>query len=123
MQVGMVGLGKMGANMVQRLLQGKHEVSAYDRDPEAVKKSAADGATGCDSLESLVRSLKHPRAVWIMVPSGDPTHETIAQLQTLLQEGDVVIDGGNSYWKDGQEQERKLGSAGVSVIDAGVSGG
>ncbi|MBC5827354.1 MAG: decarboxylating 6-phosphogluconate dehydrogenase [Candidatus Eremiobacteraeota bacterium] len=123
MQVGMVGLGKMGANMVQRLLQGKHEVSAYDRDPEAVKKSAADGATGCDSLESLVRSLKHPRAVWIMVPSGDPTHETIAQLQTLLQEGDVVIDGGNSYWKDGQEQARKLGSAGVSFIDAGVSGG
>jgi len=119
----MVGLGKMGANMVQRLLEGKHEVAAYDRSPEAVHKAAADGATGCDSLEALVRYLSPPRAAWVMVPSGDATRQTIDQLGALLESGDAIIDGGNSYWKEAQAQAQSLASKGISFVDAGVSGG
>jgi 6-phosphogluconate dehydrogenase len=123
MQLGMIGLGRMGANMVQRLLEGGHAVAAYDRSPDAVKESAARGAVGCASLGDLVKALKPPRAAWVMVPSGPPTNDTIAQLATLLEKGDVVIDGGNSYWKDGQQQARDLAARGIDFIDAGVSGG
>jgi len=123
MQIAMVGLGRMGANMVERLLQGGHEVAAYDRNPDAVKATAANGATGCSSLEELVKTLRPPRAVWVMVPSGPPTRGTISDLGRLLQSGDVIIDGGNSYWKDGQAQAKELATRGIQFIDAGVSGG
>jgi 6-phosphogluconate dehydrogenase len=123
MQIGMIGLGRMGANMVERLLQGGHQVAAFDRSADAVRASAAKGAVGCDSLEALVRALAPPRAVWIMVPAGAPTDQTVDQLSNLLAKGDVVIDGGNSYWKDGQAQAKALAQAGIQFVDAGVSGG
>jgi 6-phosphogluconate dehydrogenase len=123
MQLGMIGLGKMGANMVERLLAGGHKVSAYDRSSDAVGASAAKGATGCASLEELVRSLAPPRAVWVMVPSGAPTNDTVRKLGELLSAGDAVIDGGNSYWKDGQAQAKDLAAKGIQFVDAGVSGG
>jgi len=123
MQLGMVGLGRMGANMVERLVQGGHQCAAFDRSPDAVKATAAKGATGCNSLDALVRALAPPRSVWVMVPAGDPTTSTIAELGKLLQPGDAVIDGGNSYWKDAQAQAKSLNQSGVDFIDAGVSGG
>ena len=119
----MVGLGRMGANMVARLLQGGHEAAAYDRDPDAVGRSAGQGARGCSSLAELVASLSPPRNVWIMVPAGAPTTTTIAQLADLLAAGDVIIDGGNSYWKDAQAQGATLAAKGIDFVDAGVSGG
>src|ERR1700686_1664287 len=91
MQLGMIGLGRMGANMVQRLLEGGHTIAAFDRSPDAVKESAARGAVGCASLGDLVKALKPPRAAWVMVPSGAPTNDTIAQLATLLEKGDVAV--------------------------------
>jgi 6-phosphogluconate dehydrogenase len=123
MQMGMVGLGRMGANMVQRLMDGGHQCSVYDRSPDAVKQSAAAGATGCDSLASLVKSLSAPRAVWVMVPSGPPTIDTINTLGGLLEKGDTIIDGGNSYWKEGQKQAKELAAKGIFLVDAGTSGG
>jgi len=123
MQLGMVGLGRMGANMVERLLKGGHQCAAFDRNPEAVQATAAQGAIGCNSLADLVKALQPPRAVWVMVPSGDPTKSTIADLGATLQAGDVIIDGGNSYWKDAQAQAQALGQKRIDFIDAGVSGG
>ena len=123
MQLGMIGLGKMGANMVERLLGGGHQVSAYDRSADAVRASASKGAKGCDSLEALVASLSAPRAVWVMVPSGAPTRDTVEQLGGLLSSGDVIIDGGNSNWKDAQAQSKRLETKGIEFVDAGVSGG
>jgi 6-phosphogluconate dehydrogenase len=123
MQMGMVGLGRMGANMVQRLMDGGHQCSVYDRSPDAVKQSAAAGATGCDSLASLVKSIAAPRAVWVMVPSGPPTIDTINTLGGLLERGDTIIDGGNSYWKEGQAQAKELAGKGIFLVDAGTSGG
>ena len=123
MQIAMIGLGRMGANMVERLIEGGHAVVAYDRSPDAVKAVAAKGATGCASLEAVVKALAPPRAVWVMVPAGPPTIETIDRLGELLSKGDAVIDGGNSYWKDGQAQANRLKSRGVELVDAGTSGG
>jgi 6-phosphogluconate dehydrogenase len=123
MQLAMIGLGRMGANMTERLLQGGHEVVVYDRSPEAVRASVAKGATATASLEEVVKALKAPRAVWVMVPAGPPTIETIDRLGTLLSSGDAVIDGGNSYWRDGQEQAKRLARNGVQLVDAGTSGG
>jgi len=123
MQIAMIGLGKMGANMVERLLEGGHSVVVYDRSADAVKASVGKGATGCASLEEVVKALTPPRAVWVMVPSGPPTIQTIDKLGELLSPGDAVIDGGNSYWKDGQEQAKRLKANGVDLVDAGTSGG
>jgi 6-phosphogluconate dehydrogenase len=123
MEIGMVGLGRMGANMVERLIGGGHTVAAFDRSADAVKASAAKGATGANSLEAMVKALKPPRAVWLMVPSGAPTTDSINALEGLLERGDVVIDGGNSYWKDGQAQSAQLARKGIDFVDAGVSGG
>src|SRR5215472_15642548 len=123
MQLGMIGLGRMGANMVERLLQGGHQVSAFDRSADAVRASASKGATGCDSLQALVASLSPPRNVWVMVPSGAPTNDTVKELGDLLSAGDVVIDGGNSYWKEGQSQAKELATNRIQFVDAGVSGG
>ena len=123
MQLGMIGLGRMGGNMVERLVQGGHSVVAFDRSADAVKAAAANGATGASSLEAFVKALSPPRAAWVMLPSGAPTNDTIASLSKLLARGDVIIDGGNSYWKTGQQQAASLADKGIDFIDAGVSGG
>ncbi len=119
----MIGLGRMGANMTTRLIRGGHTVVAYDRDGAAVQRSAADGATPALSLSGLVSNLSAPRAVWIMVPSGDPTDSTITELLGLLQPGDVIIDGGNSRWTDSKQRYLRCKDKGVSFVDAGTSGG
>jgi 6-phosphogluconate dehydrogenase len=123
MQLGMVGLGRMGANMVERLREGGHECVAYDRNPQAVAAVAATGARGCSSLADLVKALAPPRNVWLMLPAGVPTNSTIDELSRVLERGDVMIDGGNSYWKDAQQRSRELAPKGISFVDAGVSGG
>ena len=114
MQIGMIGLGRMGGNMAQRLRQAGHEVVGYDRDP-----AISDVA----SLEELAERLAPPRTVWVMVPSGEPTSQTIAELRALLEAGDLVIDGGNSHYTDDREHARLLGARKIGFIDAGVSGG
>jgi 6-phosphogluconate dehydrogenase len=119
----MIGLGRMGANMTTRLVRGGHGVVAYDRDPAAVQRSIGDGATGASSLAELVGKLAAPRAVWIMVPAGDPTDSTIGELLGLLQPGDVIIDGGNSRWTDSKQRYLRCKDKGVSFVDAGTSGG
>ncbi len=123
MQLGMIGLGKMGANMTTRLQRGGHQVVAYDRDAAAIQRSAADGATGASSLADLVSKLTPPRAVWIMVPAGPPTDSTVDALLGLLEPGDAIIDGGNSRWTDGKDRYARCKAKGVSFIDAGTSGG
>ena len=123
MQLGMIGLGRMGANMTTRLIRGGHTMVAYDRDPAAVERSVGDGATGASSLRDLVSKLSAPRAVWIMVPAGDPTDSTIGELLGLLQPGDVIIDGGNSRWTDSKQRYLRCKDKGVSFVDAGTSGG
>jgi 6-phosphogluconate dehydrogenase len=123
MHLGMIGLGRMGANMSLRLLRGGHTVVAYDRDPAAVAKLVEQRARGADSLEALVRRLPAPRAVWVMVPAGAPTESTVAALAGLLERGDVVIDGGNSNYKDSVRRGALLAERGVGFVDAGTSGG
>ena len=105
MELGMVGLGRMGANMVERLVRGGHRVVGYDRDAGAVARVTAAGAGGADSLENLAGKLGKPRAIWIMVPSGAPVDETIAALLPHLSKDDILIDGGNSNYKDTQRRE------------------
>jgi 6-phosphogluconate dehydrogenase len=123
MQLGMVGLGRMGANMTKRLVERGHELVVYDRNPEAIAASVDEGAIGAASLEELKDKLAPARHVWVMVPSGEPTRQTVTALGQLLDSGDVVIDGGNSPWKDAVAQEAELGTRGVRFVDAGVSGG
>jgi len=123
MQIGMVGLGRMGMNMALRLLRGRHKVVAYNRTPEKVKEIAKKGATPVFSLEELVSSLKPPRHIWIMLPAGMPVDDTIAKLKGLLLKGDTIIDGGNSFYRDDIRRERQLGPFGIHYMDAGVSGG
>ncbi|MDE2511495.1 MAG: decarboxylating 6-phosphogluconate dehydrogenase [Elusimicrobia bacterium] len=123
MRIGMVGLGKMGANMSRRLMKGGHEVVAYDRGADAVKALAAEGAVGASSLEDLVKKLPAPRAVWLMVPSGEATEQTVQALAALLSPGDALIDGGNSFYKDDMRRGAELKKKGISYVDAGTSGG
>jgi 6-phosphogluconate dehydrogenase len=123
MQLAMVGLGRMGANMTTRLIRGGHEVVAYDRDPAAVQRSVGDGAAGVASLKELVSALKPPRTVWIMVPAGAPTDSTVNDLLGLLQPGDCIIDGGNSKWTDSKQRYARCKEKGVAFVDAGTSGG
>ncbi|MDQ3709864.1 MAG: decarboxylating 6-phosphogluconate dehydrogenase [Actinomycetota bacterium] len=123
MRIGMVGLGRMGANMTTRLLRGGHEVVVYDVDAEAVRKAADGGAVGAASLDDLVARLDVPRGVWVMVPSGPVTEQTVEQLGDLLAAGDCVIDGGNSRWTDSMRRAQQLAAGGVSLVDAGTSGG
>ena len=123
MQLGMIGLGRMGANMTTRLLKGGHNVVVFDRNPEAVARSASEGAVGSASLAELASKLSAPRAVWIMVPSGKPTDDTIETLLGVLKPGDVIIDGGNSNWKDSQARYAQAKAKGVAFVDAGTSGG
>ena len=123
MQMGMIGLGKMGANMTRRLLGGKHDMVVFDRGADAVKELEKEGAQGAGSLEELVKKLKAPRAVWLMLPAGKPVDDTLAALGKLLSKGDLVIDGGNSFYKDDVRHAEELGRAGIKYMDAGVSGG
>jgi 6-phosphogluconate dehydrogenase len=122
MQIGMIGLGRMGANMVRRLLKGGHECVAYDSSSDAVRSVADQGAKGAGSLRDLVAALKAPRAIWIMVPAG-VVDKVIAQLRPLLQKGDVLIDGGNSHYHDDIRRADELQSAGIHYVDVGTSGG
>ena len=122
MEITMIGLGKMGLNMVKRLLRGGHTVYANNRSAAPVAEAEAAGAKGLASLADL-KKLAAPRVVWVMVPSGAPTNETIDQLVGILSTGDVVIDGGNSMFRDSIEHHKKLRASGISFLDAGTSGG
>ena len=123
MQLGFVGLGKMGSNMVTRLARGGHAIVAYDRSPEAVARVREAGATGVDSLAALVAQLNAPRAVWVMVPAGAPTESTVSALADLLSPGDTIIDGGNTNFHDDVRRAAALAERGLTYIDAGTSGG
>jgi 6-phosphogluconate dehydrogenase len=123
MQLGFVGLGKMGLNMVTRLVRGGHQIVAYDRSADAVRRAEAAGARGVASLEALVSALSPPRGVWVMVPAGPPTESTVATLGAILSADDVIIDGGNTNFHDDVRRAQTLGSRRVRYIDAGTSGG
>jgi 6-phosphogluconate dehydrogenase len=123
MQIAMIGLGRMGANMATRLARGGHDVVAFDRAPDAAARAATAGASAASSLDDLVKRLEPPRAVWTMVPAGEPTESTIAALGERLARGDVVIDGGNSNYKDSMRRATTLGERGIHLIDVGTSGG
>src|SRR3712207_2832095 len=123
MQIGMVGLGRMGANMTVRLERGGHDVVAFDVNPEAVSAATAEGAGGAASLADLVETLRAPRAVWVMVPAGEITEGTVADLGQLLDEGDTVVDGGNSRWTESKRRAATLAEQGIDFVDAGTSGG
>jgi 6-phosphogluconate dehydrogenase len=123
MQVGMIGLGRMGMNMAARLLRGRHKVVAYNRTPEKVKEIVKKGAKGAYSLKELVEKLKPPRILWLMLPAGKPVDDTIESLKSLLEKGDIIVDGGNSFYKDDVRRERDLKLSGIHYVDVGVSGG
>jgi 6-phosphogluconate dehydrogenase len=123
MQLGMIGLGRMGANIVRRLMRDGHSCSVYDRDPAPGKALAAEGATAVGSLADLVASLEAPRAIWIMLPAGAPTEQTIDALTPLLAAGDVIIDGGNTFWQDDVRRGAALAQKGLHYLDVGTSGG
>jgi 6-phosphogluconate dehydrogenase len=123
MQLGFVGLGKMGLNMVTRLTRAGHQVVAYDRNPDAVHRAEAAGATGTSDLTPLVRALAPPRSVWIMVPAGDPTEATVSALSDGLSAGDTIIDGGNTNFHDDVRRAETLSNKGIHYVDAGTSGG
>ncbi len=123
MQLGMVGLGRMGANMTRRLLRNGHSLVVSDRSPEPVKQLASEGATGSASLEDFVGKLKPPRAAWVMVPAGAPTEQTVVNLAQHMQPGDTIIDGGNSYFKDDVRRANQLKGRRIHYVDVGTSGG
>jgi 6-phosphogluconate dehydrogenase len=121
MELGIVGMGRMGAGIARRLMKHGHKTVVFDRDAKAV--AAVEGATPAKSLEQLVKQLAAPRAVWVMLPSGKPTEETVAALGELLSRGDVVIDGGNTFFKDDVRRAKTLSGKGIDYIDCGTSGG
>ncbi len=123
MDIGFIGLGKMGMNMVTRLTQGGHRVVAFDRSPDLITQAQGIGATGATSLEDMIGQLAKPRAIWVMVPSGAPTEETIRLLGALLEENDIVIDGGNSKFHDDVRRADELRPRSIHYVDAGTSGG
>ncbi len=123
MQLGLIGLGKMGGNMAERLKLGGHQVVGFDFNAEAVARLTASGNVGVSTLEELVQKLKARRAIWIMVPQGDPVDQTIAKLVPLLNPGDILIDGGNSYYKDTMRRHKEVTSKGLHYVDVGTSGG
>jgi 6-phosphogluconate dehydrogenase len=123
MQLGMIGLGRMGANMVRRLLKHEHECFVYDHSESNVSALAKEGATGAGSLEELVQKMAAPRAIWVMVPAGKATEETVVDLSKLLAPGDTIIDGGNSHYKDDVRRAEMLKEKGITYLDCGTSGG
>ncbi len=123
MQLGMIGLGRMGANMVRRLTRGGHECVVWDVNAGNVKQLAEEGAIGAESLDDLIAKLNKPRPVWIMVPAGDATEKTVNDLATRMDAGDIIIDGGNSYFKDDARRARALRDKEINYLDVGTSGG
>ena len=123
MRIGMVGLGRMGGNMTKRLIEHGHEVVAYDRNEDTVKAAESEGAIPAYSLKEVVDQLTAPKAVWVMVPAGQPTEDTCNELASMLNKGDVLIDGGNSFYKHAQHMSESLAGKGISFLDAGTSGG
>ena len=123
MKIGMIGLGRMGMNMTKRLLQGHLEVIAYNRTPEKTEEVVNDGATGAFSLEELVDKLQRPRVVWLMLPAGPAIDDHIDRLMDILDKNDILIDGGNTYYKDDIRRAGHLGDKGIRFVDVGVSGG
>lgn len=123
MRIGMIGLGRMGANMVRRLMQGGHECVVFDRNPDSVKQLKNEGAIGAASLDDFVGKLETPRVAWIMVPAGAATETTVNDLRERLHAGDIVTDGGNSYFKDDVRRAKTLQTKGIRYVDVGTSGG
>jgi 6-phosphogluconate dehydrogenase len=123
MRMAMIGLGKMGGNMTERLIRGGHQVVVYDRSPEAIAAASAKGATGARDLDDVVAQLASPRVVWVMVPAGDPTEQTINAIADRMQPGDIIIDGGNSNFHDSIRRADALRGRSIEFIDAGTSGG
>ena len=123
MKIGIIGLGRMGGNIARRLMRGKHETVVYDRAPEAVKEIVADGGIGAGSLEEMAGKLDSPRIFWVMLPAGDPTESTIEMLTRLCSPGDIIIDGGNTFYKDDIRRSKALAEKGLKYVDVGTSGG
>ncbi len=123
MQIGVIGLGRMGGNITRRLIQHGHEAVVYDHDPKAIADLKRDGAAGAEGLDRLVQQLRPPRAVWVMLPAGKITDDTIAQLGKLLSAGDVVLDGGNTFWRDDIRRAKMLKERNIYHVDVGTSGG
>jgi 6-phosphogluconate dehydrogenase len=122
-KLAMIGLGRMGGSMVRRLMLGTHECVVFDRNPEKVAELVSEGAIGAASLGDMIAKLEAPRVIWVMLPAGEPTAAAINELAALLSPGDIVIDGGNSFWKDDLVRARTLADKGVHYLDVGVSGG
>ncbi|HKF49423.1 MAG TPA: decarboxylating 6-phosphogluconate dehydrogenase [Terracidiphilus sp.] len=123
MQLGMIGLGRMGGNMAERIRLGGHQVVGFDFNADAVKKLSASGNVGASTLDDLAKNLQGRKAIWIMVPQGKPVDETIAKLEPLLKKGDILIDGGNSNYKDSQRRYKEVTAKGFQFVDVGTSGG
>jgi 6-phosphogluconate dehydrogenase len=123
MQLGMIGLGRMGGNIVRRLMRDGHTTVVYDRDTKAVSSLAADGSVGTGSLEEFVGKLEKPRTIWVMLPAGKITEDTITQLAKLMESGDVIIDGGNTFWQDDVRRGKMLKERSLHYVDVGTSGG
>jgi 6-phosphogluconate dehydrogenase len=123
MQIGVIGLGRMGGNISRRLIKNGHEVVVYDHDAKAVAALSRDGATGANGLDKLVQQLRQPRAVWVMLPAGKITEDVIAELAKLLAAGDIVLDGGNTFWRDDIRRAKMLKERSIHHVDVGTSGG
>ena len=123
MQLGMIGLGRMGANIVRRLMKAGHSCVVFDRDPKPGAALAAEGAKAVASLADLVAAMPTPRAIWVMLPAGAPTQSTLSALEPMLAKGDVIIDGGNTFWRDDIRRGKELSAKGIDYIDVGTSGG
>jgi 6-phosphogluconate dehydrogenase len=123
MQIGVIGLGRMGANIARRLMRHGHTCVVYDRDPEPGRRLAGEGAAAATSVAALVRTLSTPRVLWVMLPAGAVTEAAIAELTSLLSAGDTIIDGGNTFWKDDVRRARELKARGLDYLDVGTSGG
>jgi 6-phosphogluconate dehydrogenase len=123
MELGMVGLGRMGANMARRLMRDGHRIVAFDVNPDAVAALEKDGAEGASSLEDLASKLAHPRSIWVMVPAGEITEKTVEDVAVVLEPGDAIVDGGNSYYRDDIRRAEALREKGIDFVDCGTSGG
>ena len=123
MQLGMIGLGRMGGNIVRRLIKKNHECFVFDQNPEAIKALTDKGITGATDLKDLVQRMKKPRAMWVMLPAGEITENTVTQLGGLLEPGDIIIDGGNAFYKDDIRRAKTMKEKGIHYIDCGTSGG
>src|SRR5260370_30558808 len=123
MKIGMVGLGRMGSNMARRLMRGGHQCVVFDLNPQSVSQLAKEGAQASASLEDLAARLEKPRAVWIMLPAGEPTEQTVTTLAGRIEPGDILVDGGDSYYKDDVLRATVLAAKGIPYLDAGPSGG